>query len=72
MSKITLICESPGKVKKLAEYAGNDYVVIPCYGHVRELSKSGQIGMGFTFLIQTLYDCKIFSRSDKHKVGCKC
>ncbi|MEB3281219.1 MAG: type I DNA topoisomerase [Lyngbya sp.] len=64
MSKNLLICESPGKVKKLTEYAGSDYTVIPCYGHVRELSKSGQLGMGFTLDTQRKrVSCDYISRS---------
>ena len=68
MSKNILICESPGKVKKLTEYAGNDYTVIACYGHVRELSKSGQLGMGFTFDAQNQrIFCDYISRSPNSK-----
>ena len=68
MSKNLLICESPGKIKKLTEYAGTDYTVIACYGHVRELSKSGQLGMGFTFDTQNQrIFCDYISRSSNSK-----
>ncbi|MGB3401141.1 MAG: type I DNA topoisomerase [Microcoleaceae cyanobacterium] len=68
MSNNLLICESPGKIKKLTEYAGNDYTVIACYGHVRELSKSGKLGMGFTFDAQNQrIFCDYISRSPNSK-----
>jgi DNA topoisomerase-1 len=36
MSKL-LIVESPGKIKKISEYLGNDYIVLASYGHIIDL-----------------------------------
>ena len=37
MSKILVIVESPGKIKKIEEYLGNNYIVKASYGHCRDL-----------------------------------
>lgn len=34
-----VIVESPGKIKKLTEYLGSNYIVKACYGHVMDLDK---------------------------------
>lgn len=39
MAKKLVICESPGKIKKIQSYLGNDYVVKASVGHIRELKK---------------------------------
>lgn len=39
MSKKLVICESPGKIKKIQSYLGKDYVVKASVGHIRELKK---------------------------------
>jgi DNA topoisomerase-1 len=39
MSKILVIVESPGKIKKINEYLGNDYIVKASFGHVQDLDK---------------------------------
>ena len=39
MSKILVIVESPGKIKKINEYLGSDYIVKASFGHVLDLDK---------------------------------
>jgi DNA topoisomerase-1 len=39
MSKILVIVESPGKIKKINEYLGNGYIVKASFGHVQDLDK---------------------------------
>lgn len=39
MGKILVILESPGKVKKVQEFLGNDYKVMASFGHIRDLDK---------------------------------
>ena len=37
--KILVIVESPGKIKKIGEYLGSDYIVKASYGHFLDLHK---------------------------------
>lgn len=39
MGKKLVICESPGKIKKIQSYLGKDYIVKASVGHIRELKK---------------------------------
>jgi DNA topoisomerase-1 len=39
MGKKLIICESPGKIKKIQSFLGKDYVVKASVGHIRELKK---------------------------------
>ena len=39
MSKILVIVESPGKIKKINEYLGDNYIVKASFGHVMDLDK---------------------------------
>lgn len=39
MSKKLVICESPGKIKKIQSFLGKDYIVKASVGHIRELKK---------------------------------
>jgi DNA topoisomerase I len=41
-----IIVESPNKVKKIQEYVGDSYVVLPSYGHICDLAKGGRHGIG--------------------------
>ena len=36
-----LIVESPGKIKKIKEYLGSDYVVMASIGHIIDLNPKG-------------------------------
>jgi DNA topoisomerase-1 len=39
MSKILVIVESPGKIAKIGQYLGSDYIVKASFGHVQDLDK---------------------------------
>jgi DNA topoisomerase-1 len=39
MSKVLVIVESPGKIKKINEYLGDNYIVKASFGHVMDLDK---------------------------------
>ncbi|NJO48071.1 MAG: type IA DNA topoisomerase [Oscillatoriales cyanobacterium RM2_1_1] len=68
MSQIILICESLGKVKKLQEYAGSNYTVIPSYGHIRELAKTGTQSLGFNLDAQKKrVSCNYITRNSNSK-----
>ncbi len=40
MSKTLVIVESPGKIAKIGQYLGSDYIVKASFGHVQDLDKS--------------------------------
>lgn len=40
MSKILVIVESPGKISKINQYLGSDYIVKASFGHVQDLDKN--------------------------------
>jgi DNA topoisomerase-1 len=40
MSKILIVVESPGKIKKIQSYLGDGYIVAASFGHIRDLVKS--------------------------------
>ena len=40
MSKTLVIVESPGKISKISQYLGDNYIVKASYGHVQDLDKS--------------------------------
>lgn len=42
MPQHLVIVESPAKAKTIESYLGTDYKVVSCYGHIRDLPKSGQ------------------------------
>ena len=54
MSKRLLICESPGKVRKLSQILGSDWIVKASMGHIRELSDEGEDSLGFTMQASTV------------------
>ena len=37
MNKTLVIVESPGKIKKIGEYLGSDYLIKASFGHCRDL-----------------------------------
>jgi DNA topoisomerase I len=48
MPKRLLVVESPGKVKKLSEILGSEWIVRASCGHIRELSDQGEDSLGFS------------------------
>lgn len=48
MAKRLLIVESPGKVKKLSQILGGDWIVRASCGHIRGLSNKGEDSLGFS------------------------
>lgn len=42
-----LIVESPGKIKKLSQILGSDWLVRASVGHIRELASDGEDSLGF-------------------------
>ena len=46
MSKNLVIVESPSKSKTIEKYLGNDFKVVSSKGHIRDLSTTGQYGLG--------------------------
>jgi DNA topoisomerase-1 len=47
MATKLLIVESPGKVKKLSQILGSDWLIKASMGHVRELADDGEDALGF-------------------------
>lgn len=41
-----IIVESPAKAKSIQNYAGKDYKVVACKGHITDLAKGGSHGLG--------------------------
>jgi DNA topoisomerase I len=39
-NKILVIVESPGKIAKINQYLGENYIVKASYGHVQDLDKN--------------------------------
>ncbi len=44
--KILLVVESPGKIKTLQKFLGDDYIIRASFGHIMELSKKKGNGLG--------------------------
>lgn len=61
-----LIVESPGKVKKLSQILGSDWLVRASVGHVRELANDGTDSLGFEFQGRTIH-CRFIPRGDRGK-----
>jgi len=66
MTKL-LIVESPGKIKKIKSYLGNDYNVMASVGHIRDLGKSLSIDINNNFepSYEILADKKIIVKNLK-------
>lgn len=68
MSKKLLICESPGKIKKLKSILGADWNVKATMGHVVELANDGEDSLGFTLdPQQNRIDCHYIPRGTRGK-----
>lgn len=46
MSKTLIIVESPAKANKIQELLGKEYIVMASVGHITELAKGGNFGIG--------------------------
>src|SRR6478672_3294257 len=65
MTKLLLI-ESPGKLKKLSQILGADWIVKASMGHIRELADDGEDSLGFDLEAQQVR-CRYEQRSDRAK-----
>lgn len=63
MSKNLLIVESPAKAKTIEKILGNDFQVNSCYGHIRDLEKTG---MGID--IENDFEPRYIVPEEKYKV----
>ncbi len=59
MPKRLLVVESPGKVKKLSQILGTEWIVRASCGHIRELSNEGEDSLGFTMDGNSVQCCYI-------------
>jgi DNA topoisomerase-1 len=63
MAKNLVIVESPAKAKTIGKYLGNDFDVMACYGHVRDLvPKEGAVDPDNGFAMKY----QIIERNEKH------
>jgi DNA topoisomerase-1 len=63
MSKILVLLESPGKIKKIQDYLGSNYIVKASFGHVQDLDKST-----LSVDIQNNFEPNYIITQDKKKV----
>ena len=63
MSKTLVLLESPGKIKKIQDYLGSDYIVKASFGHVQDLDKST-----LSVDIQNNFEPNYIITQDKKKV----
>jgi DNA topoisomerase I len=61
-----LIVESPGKVKKLSQILGSDWLVRASMGHIRELANDGEDSLGFDLQDDTVR-CRFMARGTRGK-----
>ena len=66
MPKRLLVVESPGKVKKLSQILGADWIVRASCGHIRELSNEGDDSLGFTMEGNSV-NCNYIPRDQRAK-----
>jgi DNA topoisomerase I len=66
MPKRLLVVESPGKVKKLSQILGADWIVRASCGHIRELSNEGEDSLGFT-MDGSSVKCRYIPRDQRAK-----
>lgn len=66
MTKRLLVVESPGKVKKLSQILGSDWIVRASCGHIRELSNEGEDSLGFT-MSRNSVQCNYIPRDQRAK-----
>jgi DNA topoisomerase IA len=44
-----LLIESPGKLKKLSQILGSNWLIKASMGHIRQLAEDGEDALGFSF-----------------------
>lgn len=66
MSRNLLIVESGGKIKKLREILGPQWIVKASVGHIRELASDGEHALGFEF-DQSHIHCRFVPRGEQGK-----
>ncbi|MBR8832313.1 MAG: DNA topoisomerase 1 [Chroococcopsis gigantea SAG 12.99] len=66
MSKKLFLIEAPGKLKKLRQILGPEYIVRASGGHIRELAKDGEDNLGFDIGKETI-SCRFIPRSPQAK-----
>ncbi|PZO58022.1 MAG: type I DNA topoisomerase [Phormidesmis priestleyi] len=59
-----LIVESPGKIKKLSQILGSDWLVKASVGHIRELASDGDDSLGFDIDSRSVR-CRFIARGDR-------
>ncbi len=66
MSKKLFLIEAPGKLKKLRQILGSEYIVKASGGHIRELAKDGEDNLGFD-LTGDRIACRFIPRNPQAK-----
>ena len=59
-----LIVESPGKIKKLGQILGPDWLIKASVGHIRELASDGDDSLGFDIDSRSVR-CRFIARGDR-------
>ncbi len=66
MPKRLLVVESPGKVQKLSQILGPEWIVRASCGHIRELSNEGEDSLGFVMDGNSV-QCRYVPRDERAK-----
>ncbi|MDF5719832.1 MAG: type I DNA topoisomerase [Rhizonema sp. PD37] len=66
MPKRLLVVESPGKVQKLSQILGSEWIVRASCGHIRELSDEGEDSLGFVMDGNSV-QCRYVPRDERAK-----
>ncbi len=66
MSKKLFLIEAPGKIKKLRQILGSEYIVRASGGHIRELAKDGNDNLGFDIKSDSI-SCRFVPRNPQAK-----
>jgi len=59
-----LVVESPGKIKKLRQILGSDWLIKASVGHIRELANDGEDSLGFD-LHENSVNCRFIPRGSR-------
>ena len=66
MPKRLLVVESPGKIQKLSQILGSEWIVRASCGHIRELSDEGEDSLGFVMDGNSV-QCRYVPRDERAK-----